>query len=345
MPTRRQVLYGLGAVSASVFALRASALFGSAAIARTAVDFDVPRGACDCHVHIFDPARFPYAAKRVYTPPEALVEDLLELQKTLRMDRVVVVQPSVYGSDNSCALAALRRLGARARGVVVIDRTTSRTEIDEMAAAGARGIRLNLNTTPSGEIDAEGSKRSLDLAAEQIRDRGWHIQFYTRPHVIAALKSHIEQLPFPVVFDHFGAAQAAKGPSQPGFDALLDLVKSGRAYVKISGCYRISDKAPDFPDAAPMAQALVAANADRVVWATDWPHPDSAFGQGRSLSEIAPPFPVDNGLLLNQLPKWVADPVIRRKILVENAARLYDFEVVERKAAKEPQVMGGGAPR
>jgi predicted TIM-barrel fold metal-dependent hydrolase len=214
---------------------------------------------------------------------------------------------------------------ARARGVAVIDRTTSKTEIDDMAGAGIRGVRLNLNTTPSGEVDAEGSKRTLDTAAEQIRDRGWHVQFYTRPHVIAALKSQVEQLPFPAVFDHFGAAQAAKGPTQPGFDALLDLVKSGRAYVKISGSYRISEKRPDFPDATPMAQALIAANPDRVVWGTDWPHPDSAFGVGRSLAEIAPPFPVDNGLVLNQLPKWAADSAIRRKILVDNAARLYDF--------------------
>ena len=116
MHSRRQVLYGLGAVGASVSALRTSALFGSTAISGTAVNFDVPRGACDCHVHIFDPARFSYAAKRVYTPPAALLEDLLELQKAMRMDCVVVVQPSVYGSDNSCTLDAVRRLGSRARG-------------------------------------------------------------------------------------------------------------------------------------------------------------------------------------------------------------------------------------
>jgi predicted TIM-barrel fold metal-dependent hydrolase len=338
MRTRREVLYGLGAVGASVFALRTNALVSSTAAARTAVNFKVPRDACDCHVHIFDPARFPYMAKRVYTPPEALIEDLIELQKALRMDRVVIVQPSVYGADNSCTLDAVRKLGVHARGVVVIDKDTSQTEIDEMAAAGVRGIRLNLNTTPNGEIDADGSKRTLDLAVEQIHGRGWHIQFYTRPHVIAALKSHIEQLPFPVVFDHFGAAKAAEGPNQHGFDALLDLVKSGRAYVKISGSYRISDKAPDFPDAMPLAQALIAANPDRVVWGTDWPHPDAAFGRGRALTEIAPPFPVDDGLLLNQLPKWAVDPAIREKILVDNAARLYDFQVTEGKAVREPEL-------
>jgi predicted TIM-barrel fold metal-dependent hydrolase len=329
MHTRRKVLYGLGAVGASVIALRTSALFSSAATAGTAVNFELPPGACDCHVHVFDPVRFPYTAKRVYTPPQALIADLLELQKALRMDRVVIVQPSVYGADNSCTLDAVRKLGARARGVVVIDNDTSPTELDEMAAAGVRGIRLTLNTTPSGEVDADGSKRTLDRAAEQILGRGWHIQFYTRPHVIAALKDHIEQLPFPVVFDHFGAPKAADGPSQRGFDALLELVASGRAYVKISGAYRISDKAPDFPDAAPMAQALISANPDRIVWGTDWPHPDSSFGRGRPLTEIAPPFPVDDGLLLNQLPKWAADTAIRKKILVDNAVRLYDFKPAE----------------
>jgi predicted TIM-barrel fold metal-dependent hydrolase len=323
MRSRREVLHGLGAFGATLLAARADALF--AATARTAVDFAPPRDACDCHVHIFDPVRFPYVPKRVYTPPQALIEDLLDLHKALRMDRVVIVQPSVYGADNSCTLNAVRTLGVRARGVAVIDKNTSRNEIDEMAAKGIRGIRLNLNTTPSGEIDADSSKRTLDTAVEQIQGRGWHIQFYTRPPVIAALKAHIEQLPFPVVFDHFGGAKAAQGLSQDGFGALLDLVKSGHAYVKISGSYRASEKAPDFPDVTPFAQALIAANPDRVVWGSDWPHPDSEFGRNHALTEIAPPFPVDDGLVLNQLPKWAGDPAIRRKILVDNAARLYDF--------------------
>jgi predicted TIM-barrel fold metal-dependent hydrolase len=333
---RRGVLYGRGAVGASAFTARKGrARVSSKTTARTPVNFRPPRDACDCHVHIFDSARFPYAAKRVYTPPQALIEDLLDLQKALRLDRVVIVQPSVYGADNSCTVDAVRKLGARARGVAVIDKDTSQTEIDDMAAAGIRGIRLNLHTTPNGEIDADGSKRTLALAADKIQGRGWHIQFYTRPHIIAALKDHIEQLPFPVVFDHFGGAKAADGPNQPGFDALLDLVSSGRAYVKISGSYRISNKGPNFPDVLPLAQALIAANPDRVVWGSDWPHPGSA--SGRALSEIVPPFPIDDGLVLNQLPKWTVDRAIREKILVDNAARLYDFEAAESKAIREPQ--------
>jgi len=326
MPTRRHVLQGLAAAGASAFALRSDALFANTS--RTAVDFAIPAGACDCHVHVFDPARFPYVAKRVYTPPPASVEELLDLHKALRMDRVVVVQPSVYGADNACTLDAVHRLGARARAIAVIDKSISQAQLDDMTAAGVRGIRLNLNTTTSGEIDAEGSKRTLDVAAEQIRGRNWHIQFYTRPHVIAALKTHIEQLPFPVVFDHFGGAKAKLGVAQPHFDALLDLVRSGKAYVKISGSYRASELAPDYVDATPLAQALIAANPERVVWGSDWPHPDSAFGQGRSLSEIAPPFPIDDGLVLNQLAKWAADAAIRQKILVDNPARLYDFATV-----------------
>jgi len=134
------------------------------------------------------------------------------------------------------------------------------------------------------------------------------------------------QLPFPVVAVHFNKASADKGPGQPGFDALLALVKSGHAYVKISAAYRVSKKAPDYADATPLAQALVAANPDRIVWATDWPHPDSDAGRGKPLTNIAAPFSIDDGLLFNQLAKWVPDSGTRKKILVDNPARLYGFE-------------------
>jgi predicted TIM-barrel fold metal-dependent hydrolase len=325
MCNRRWVLSGLGATAAGIAAWPAR-IGGAAApsTVKTAVNFEIPRGACDCHVHIFDPAGHPYASNRVYTPPEASIADLLELQAALRLDRVVIVTPSVYGTDNSCTLDAIRRLGARARGVAVIDGSISAGALDAMAASGIRGVRLNVET--AGESDPSVVKRLLGATAEQIRGRNWHIQLNTRLSVIAALHHDLAQLPFPVVLDHFGRAEAAAGTSQPGFDAMLDLLKSGRGYVKISAPYRSSRKAPDFPDATALAQALVAANPDRVIWGSNWPHP----GRGTSPTAIAPPYPNDDGAVLNLLPKWVPDPAIRKNILVDNPAALYGFEPIAR---------------
>src|SRR5438876_530096 len=133
---------------------------------RSAVSFDVPRGACDCHVHVFgDPAKFPFAEKRVYTPPSATVEELLALQRDLHLDRVVVVQPSVYGTDNACTVDAVRRMGPRARGVAVIDQSISRAALAEMAEAGIRGVRLNLETNSAGRFNSSDAKALLDATA------------------------------------------------------------------------------------------------------------------------------------------------------------------------------------
>jgi predicted TIM-barrel fold metal-dependent hydrolase len=327
MLTRRAMLGQVGAAASAAWAMRAGAAAGAAG--RTAIDFDVPRGACDCHVHVFgDPAKFPFAEKRIYTPPQASIDELLELQRDLHLERVVVVQPSVYGTDNACTVDAVRRMGARARGVAVIDKATPRQALEEMAAAGIRGVRLNLETNTAGRFDPADAKAVLDTTAEQIRGLNWHVQIYTRTSVIAALKDHLARMPFPVVIDHFGRGNPAQGPAQPDFAALLELVRSGAVYVKISGAYRVSDKAPDFADVTPLAQALVAANPDRIVWGTDWPHPNSDYGRGKPLTEISPPFPIDDGLLLNQLPKWVPEAAARKKILVDNPARLYGFAAV-----------------
>jgi predicted TIM-barrel fold metal-dependent hydrolase len=327
MLSRRAMLGRVGAAAGAAWAMRAGVAVGAAS--RAAVDFEIPRGACDCHVHVFgDPAKFPFAEKRIYTPPQASVEQLLELQRDLHLDRVVVVQPSVYGADNACTIDAVRQMGARARGVAVIDKATSRKALEEMAAAGIRGVRLNLETNSAGRFDPADAKVLLDATAEQIRGLGWHVQIYTRTSVVTALKDHLAGMSFPVVIDHFGRGNPAQGPSQLDFAALLDLVRSGAVYVKISGAYRISEKVPDFAEVTPLAQALVAANPDRIVWGTDWPHPNSDYGRGKPLTEISPPFPIDDGLLLNQLPKWVPDAALRKKILVDNPARLYGFAAV-----------------
>jgi len=318
MLTRRGMLHAAGATGASFVAARPAGAAPSTV--KTPVDVAVPPGACDCHVHVFgDPQKFPFAADRVYTPPGASVDDLRALQAALGFERVVIVTPSVYGLDNSCTADAVRQLGDRARGVAVIDAATPASLLDELAAGGFKGARLNLETV--GQANPDAVKRLIDGVADAVRKRNWHLQFNTRMSVIDALKDHLAALGIPIVFDHFGRAQAALGTGQPEFAAMLDLVKAGHAYVKISAAYRSSQKVPDFPDVTPIAQAIVAANPDRVVWGTNWPHP----GRGTSPTAIAPPYPADDGLMLNLLTRWAPDATVRKKILVDNPARLYGF--------------------
>lgn len=290
---------------------------------RTALAFSVPAGACDCHVHVFGTeAEFPFVSARGYTPPPATAAELMELQKALRLSRVVIVQPSVYGSNNSCTLDGMRRLGERARGVAVIDDSTSDAALDDMHRAGIRGVRVNLET--AGETDPDLARRDLAAAVARVASRDWHVQVYTRLSVIARLAADVENLPVPIVFDHFGGAQAAGGVDQPGFAALLALVAGGHAYVKVSAAYRSSQKAPAYGDVAPLARALIAANPERILWGTDWPHPHAAI-PGRELDPVTPFFDIDDGLALNQLQFWARSAAVRRKILVDNPARLYDF--------------------
>jgi predicted TIM-barrel fold metal-dependent hydrolase len=311
--------------------LRGLAVAGAAALrelhvaAQTAVAFDVPAGACDCHIHIIgDAAKFPFASERVYTPPAASPEMSRSVHRPLHTTRTVVVQPSVYGTDNGCMLDALAQLGQSARGIAVIDDKTTDTALEAMNHAGVRGIRINLET--SGVTDPNVGRRRLQTAIERLKaHRGWHIQVYTRPPVIQGIADLVDTSPVPIVFDHFGGAQAALGLSQPGFDVLLRLVKSGKAYVKISGAYRASTHGPDYADVAPFAKALIAANLDRIVWGTDWPHVDSSPRPGRKPTDVAPPLPIDDGRLMNQLPVWAPSAAQRRRILVANPARLYGF--------------------
>jgi predicted TIM-barrel fold metal-dependent hydrolase len=319
MVTRREVV--AGAIAGGLL-VHARIGFGKASQPATPVNFEVPAGACDCHTHIHgDPAKFPYFSGRVYTPEMATPEEMARLHKALRMQRVVIVTPSVYGTDNSATLFGMKARGNDARGVAVIDDKTPEAELDTMAKAGVRGIRLNLAT--GGTADPALGRQRFQAAVERVRRRNWHIQMYTSLAMVAALRDLIAVAPVPVVFDHFGGAQAALGPQQPGFADLLALVGSGKAWVKISGGYRASKLAPDYPDAAPLAQALIGANPERIVWGTDWPHPNSA--SGRPVSEVAPFFEIDDARLLNQLPVWAPDAALRKKILVDNPARLYGF--------------------
>jgi predicted TIM-barrel fold metal-dependent hydrolase len=321
--SRRDLLAGAIA-AAALLARRVGAGRAAASQPATPVTFDLPAGACDCHTHIFgDPQRFPFVPDRVYTPEPASIEEMRALHRALRMDRVVIVQPSVYGTDNACTLDAVRQLGPRARAIVVVDGMISAAALDAMHHAGARGIRINLAT--SNQTSPAVARQRLQAALELLKDRRWHIQIYTTLPVIDAIKDQVMQSPTPIVFDHFGGAQASPGAGQAGFDALLGLVRSGKAYVKISGAYRSSSRRPDYADVTPLAKALIAANPTRILWGTDWPHPDSARVGGRKPTDIAPLQQIDDGRLLNQLPVWAPAAALRKTILADNPARLYGY--------------------
>jgi predicted TIM-barrel fold metal-dependent hydrolase len=319
MLSRRDVLM-MAPLSAA--ALRQSTRTSSAAAQpSTRVTFEVPSGACDCHTHVFgDPRRFPFASTRTYTPPSASVDEMRKLHRALHTTRVVIVQPSVYGTDNSCTLDAIKQLGPNARGIAVIDDQTSDAQLDEMDRTGIRGIRINLATV--GQTDPDLGRRRLEAAVTRIGKRRWHVQMFTQLSVIEAMHEEVAASPLPVVFDHFGGAQAAGGPSQRGFDVLLDLVRSGRAYVKVSAAYRGSTASPDFADMGPLAKALIAANVRRVLWGTDWPHPDTT--PGRAPTEISPLRQIDDGRVFNQFSSWASAPQ-RSSILVDNPKELYGF--------------------
>jgi predicted TIM-barrel fold metal-dependent hydrolase len=324
MLSRREVLMGAATAAVATLARGGTSVFASASQPSTPVNFDVPAGACDTHTHVFgDPQRFPFAPARAYTPEQASIAEMRAMHSALHTERVVIVHPSVYGTDNSCTLDGMKQLGSIVRGIAVIDEKTPESALDEMDRAGMRGIRVNLETT--GQSDPAVARQRFQEAVDRIKRRSkWHIQVYTRLSVIEAIKDQVTAAPMPIVFDHFGGAQAALGVSQPGFDTLLNLVRSGKAYVKISAPYRSSTKPPDYADVTPLAKALIGANTQRILWGSDWPHPASPVAH-RPVTEITPLWQVDDGRIFNQLPLWAPDEKVRKTILVENPAKLYGF--------------------
>jgi predicted TIM-barrel fold metal-dependent hydrolase len=265
----------------------------------------VPPGACDCHVHVFGPeARYPFAAKRTYTPPDASTEELLALQKRLGLERVVIVQPSVYGTDNSCMLDALDRLGSRARGVAVID---AQSHLPSMKVRGVRGARVNLET--AGVSDPATAQRLLEETAARVAPLRWHVQVFAKAKLLRDLPL---RLAVPLVIDHFGLPA-----DEDDVAWLTEQLRSGRVYVKLSAAHRVPI------DLGPLARALIAANPERCLWGSDWPHPFS--GGTRDPEEVQPFDAIDDTAALARVPGWAAVPALFRKILVDNPARLYDF--------------------
>jgi len=309
--SRRDILIGAGVAGAAALARPVASAFATASQPSTPIHFRVPAGACDCHTHIFgDPRRFPFAAARPYTPETASVAEMQSLHRALHIDRVVIGQPTVYGTDHSCALDAIQQIGPGARGIAVLGENTSDAEIDRLHRGGFRGVILH-------------KASSLQAAADRIKGRGWHVELYVQLAEIEHIKEHVIASPVPVVLTIFGGAQASLGLQQPGFDTLLSLLHGGKVYIDLSPPFRVSKQAPDFPDIAPIAKALIAANPKRMTWGTDWPH--TAAKPGQQMTGITPMEPIDDGHSLNLLATWTSGADQLKLILVDNPARLYGF--------------------
>ncbi|SIQ15097.1 amidohydrolase family protein [Marinobacterium stanieri] len=274
--------------------------------------FTIPPGACDTHAHVFGTERiYPYTPNRTYTPPDAPVGAYRHLHERLGIARGVLVQPSVYGTDNRLqmdALAYLRGQGLAYKGVAVVDADARETELDQLEAGGHCGVRMNLLF--KGGIQW----RDVEVLAQRLATRNWHLQFLIDVSEFEDLESRIRALPVPVVVDHMGHMDCRKGLEHPGFQALLNLLRDEQVWVKLSGAYRITaEQQPPYTDVDLFAQALVEANPNRCVWGSDWPHPHFSI-----------PMPND-GDLLDLLARWVPDEAVRNRILVDNPAALYGF--------------------
>ncbi|MGY0217159.1 amidohydrolase family protein [Endozoicomonadaceae bacterium StTr2] len=268
-----------------------------------------PKGSCDCHAHVFGPLdSYPLVANRTYTPPPASLQEYRQMLGFLGLERGVIVQPSVYGTDNRATLEATVTGGDNFRAVVVVDEDISREQLAEMHAQGARGVRLNLLFR--SEVNVSNLKR----LAEKIAEFGWHLQLLIDVSVFPALYKTLAGLPVDVVFDHMGHMSTANSLEHPGFQEMLQLVAENKAWVKLSGAYRITtEKKAPYHDVTPMAQSIIETSPERVVWASDWPHP-----------HIPVSMP-DDGHLLDMLALWAPDEQLRQQILVSNPARLYGF--------------------
>ncbi|HYC47308.1 MAG TPA: amidohydrolase family protein [Burkholderiales bacterium] len=269
----------------------------------------LPPGSCDCHAHVFGPqSRYPFLHDAKYIAPDASPEDYVRMLRTIGCDRAVLVQPSVYGTDNTAMLDALRSGIFPFRGVAVVDENITDRELEDLHAAGVRGVRINLAAwTPGLKLD-----QAPRLAA-RIKPLGWHLQFFVDFKKVPELEDHLTTLDIDIVLDHFGRAPAAEGTGSPSFQTLLRLVSRDNCWAKIMGVYFVSERYPNFSDVAPLARAVVERAPERTVWATDWPHP-------MGLDKMP-----NDGDLADLLADWVPDEAQRKKVLVDNPARLYGF--------------------
>lgn len=276
--------------------------------------FQTPPLACDSHFHIFGPAeRYPYGADLRYVPPWAPLADYLALARRLEIERFVFVQPSAYGRDNACMLEAMRQVPG-CRGVVDVDEAVPDLELASLHHAGVRGVRINVSPVKGREAGfAAGLLPRIERLEARCAEIGWHLDFLLPGWLTEELMGKLRRLRVDFTLAHLGMFLARHGVYQPGFQHLVDLLRhgEGRCWVKLTGFYRIS-VTPGFGDAGPMVQALIEAAPDRVIWGSDYPHLSFADK-------------VDSVQLFNLFGQWTAEETLRRKILVENPQRLFQF--------------------
>jgi len=274
----------------------------------TASKLKTPSGACDCHMHIFD-SRFPLAEKARRKEHDAPVSEYREVQRRLGLERVVVVQPTAYGKDNRCTLEAIAALGSGARGIAVVDTSVTDAELERLTRGGIRGVRFRMLDTP--ELPWE----MLGEMAARVAAFGWHIQFQMDGRYFEEREDLLKNLPGTVVIEHIGKFLEPVPADHPGFRSLLRLVDTGRFWVKLSGAYMMSKSGPPlYADIGALAKELVKHAPERLVWASNWPHP-----QHRGAA--AP----DDAMLLDLMLDWAPDEKIRNRILAMNPAKLYGF--------------------
>ncbi|MCY7319600.1 MAG: amidohydrolase family protein [Ramlibacter sp.] len=268
-----------------------------------------PPGACDCHMHVYED-RFALASTATFKPPHAPVSDYRQVQAALGLRRMVVVQPTGYGFDNSCTLKAMAAFGSEARGIVVVRPDTSEAELQRLHALGVRGVRFMMITGGVLPWDA------LEPMAALIQPLGWHIDLQLDGSDLPRYQDRLARLPCDLVIDHNGKFLEPVAPQHAGFRSLLRLLDSGRCWVKLSAPYETSVVgAPLYDDVSVLARALVQANAGRCLWASNWPHPNIL------------PAP-SSAAMLDLLLHWADDDATRRRILVDNPAQLYGYPEV-----------------
>jgi len=274
-----------------------------------------PAGAVDCHAHVCGPDTvFPYADERIYTPPDATLAQYNSLLAMLGIDRAVLVQPSIYGSDNRAMLAALKSSPQKFRGVAVLDpdlQKISDTQLEELHATGVRGLRCNI--VDVADKSAGLPINELTALAQRIAPLGWHLELLMHVNEYPDLYKTFNRFPVDLVFGHFGYSHAKHGVSDEGFVGLLNLMKDQKAWIKMTGPYRICDGDLPYADMRPFNDAVIAANPNQLIWGSDWPH---------VMLKKHMPHDAD---LCELLGSWVSDESLRKSILVDNPCMLYDF--------------------